>query len=222
MSMKGSGQTEPRAVDWDGGVSWIAYPEEKMQRAAHALATDAGVVLVDPVDAAVEELYADLGEVAGVCILLDRHERDVVTFADRHDVPVHAPAWMDGVPSDPGRSAEPLGDLLADTNYAIEKVQNSSIWQEAALVNEASGTLLVPEALGTAEYFRAGDERLGVHPMLRFTPPTRLREFDVERVLAGHGVGVMDDGAAAVRDAVENSRRRAPAAYLGALKGFLP
>jgi hypothetical protein len=222
MSMKGSGQAEPREINWDGGISWIAYPEEGMQRASHALATDAGVLLVDPVGAAIEELYADLGEVAGVCILLDRHERDAVTFADRHDVPVYTPAWMDGVPSNPGRSAEPLADLLAGTDYAVEEVLDSPIWQEAALVDETGGTLLVPEALGTAGYFRAGDERLGVHPMLRLTPPTRLREFDVERVLVGHGAGVTEKGAAAVRGAVKNSRRRAPAAYLGALKQFLP
>ena len=221
--MKGSGKAEPREIrQFDGGVGWIAYPDEEMQRASHALATDAGVLLVDPVDAeGVEELYAGLGDVVGVCVLLDRHERDAVTFADRHDVPVYAPTWMDGVPSDRGREAEPLADLLADTDYAVEEVQNSSIWQEAALVDEADGTLLVPEALGTAGYFRAGDEPLGVHPMLRLTPPTRLREFDVERVLVGHGAGVREDGTAAVRDAVDNARRRAPAAYLGALKQLL-
>jgi len=223
MGIKGSGRTEPREIDrFDGGVGWIAYPEEGMQRASHALATDAGVVLVDPVDAdGVDELYGDLGDVAGVALLLDRHVRDASTFADRHDVPVYAPAWMTGVADDLDAPPEPLGDLLADTDYAPERVIDNGFWQETALFDAAHGTLVVPEAVGTADFFTAGDERLGVHPMLRLLPPKRLRSFDAERVLVGHGAGVLDDGAAALRDAVDNSRKRAPAAYLGALKGML-
>jgi hypothetical protein len=223
MGIKGSGRTEPREIDrFDGGVGWIAYPEEGMQRASHALATDAGVLLVDPVDAeGVEDLYADLGDVAGVVLLLDRHVRDAATFADRHDVPVYAPAWMSGVADDLGTTPEPLGDLLADTDYVIERVVDNGFWQEAALFDAATGTLVVPEAVGTADFFTAGDERLGVHPVLRLFPPKRLRSLDAERVLVGHGAGVLDDGAAALRDALDNSRTRAPAAYLGALKGML-
>jgi len=223
MGIKGSGRTELREIDrFDGGVGWIAYPEEGMQRASHALATDAGVVLVDPVDAdGVEELYADLGDVAGVALLLDRHVRDTATFADRHDVPVYAPAWMTGVDDELGARPEPLGDLLGDTDYVLERVIDNGFWQETALFDAADGTLVVPEAVGTADFFTAGDEQLGVHPVLRLLPPKRLRSFDAERVLVGHGAGVLDDGAAALRDALDNSRKRAPAAYLGALKGML-
>lgn len=223
MGIKGTGQTEPREIDrFDGGVGWIAYPKEGMQRASHALATDAGVVLVDPVDAdGVTDLYADFGAVAGVVLLLDRHVRDAAAFADRHDVPVYAPAWMTGVTDKLDAAPEPLGELLADTDYDVERVVDNGFWQEAALFDAASGTLVVPEAVGTADFFTAGDERLGIHPMLRLIPPKRLRTFDAERVLVGHGAGVLDDGAAALRDAIDNSRKRAPAAYLGALKGML-
>lgn len=223
MGIKGSGQTEPREIDqFDGGTGWIAYPDEGMQRASHALATDAGVVLVDPVDAdGVEELYDDLGDVVGVALLLDRHVRDAATFADRHDVPVYVPAWMTGVDDDVDAEVKPLGDLLADTGYVVERVVDNGFWQEAALFDDSAGTLVVPEAVGTADYFTAGDELLGVHPMLRLLPPKQLRSFDTERVLVGHGAGVLEDGAAALRDTLENSRKRAPAAYLGALKGML-
>jgi len=223
MGIKGSGRTEPREIDrFEGGVGWIAYPDEGMQRASHALATDAGAVLVDPVDAdGVDELYADLGDVAGVALLLDRHVRDAATFAERHEVPVYTPAWMTDVDDDLDASSEPLGDLLADTDYVIERVVDNGFWQEAALFDETAGTLVVPEAVGTADFFTAGDERLGVHPVLRLLPPKRLRSFDAERVLVGHGSGVLEDGAGALRDAIGNSRKRAPAAYLGALKGML-
>jgi hypothetical protein len=223
MPMKGSGLTEPAEIDrFDGGVGWLAYPDEGMQRASHALATDEGVWLVDPVDAdGVDDLYADLGDVAGVLVLLDRHKRDAATFARRHDVSVHVPDWMTGVASDLDARTERLGDTLGGTEYSVETLVDSSFWQEAGLYGSESGTLLVPEAVGTAGHFLADDERLGVHPMLRLTPPKRLRSFDPERVLVGHGAGVLDDASRALREAVETSRSRAPSAYLNALKGLI-
>ena len=97
MPMKADGRpTEPREIDrWDGGLGWIAHPEETMQRASHALATDEGVWLVDPVDCeGLDQLVEPLGEVAGVVVLLDRHaaqlpregDGDVVTPCDRRGV----------------------------------------------------------------------------------------------------------------------------------------
>lgn len=221
MPIKGSGTSDVREIDrFDEGVGWIAYPEEGMQRASHALASDEGVWLVDPVDAdGVEEIFADFGEVAGVAVLLDRHGRDAVTFAERHDVSVYAPAWMNDI--DANTPTEPLGDALADTSYSVQRLMDNGLWQEAALFDSERGTLLVPEAVGTAPYFLAGDERLGVHPMLRLFPPKRLRDFDAKRLLVGHGPGVLDDADAAIRKAIATSRKRAPSAYLGALKGLV-
>ena len=220
MAMKGTGTTEPRRIDeTDGGIGWLAYPEEGMERASHALATDAGVLLVDPVDAdGVETLYEEYGEVGGVAVLLDRHSRDAETFADRHDVPVYAPSWMD-IDGKLDRSAEPLAEFLADTAYDCLELRNSSFWAEAVLTD--GETLVVPEALGTAAYFRAGTEPIGVHPMLRLFPPRSLRRHDVEQVRVGHGAGIDTNTTTAVRDAIDNARRRLPKAYLGALRDLV-
>lgn len=219
MPMKGDGTTEPRKIDdADDGVGWIAYPDEGMQRASHALATDAGTLLVDPVDAdGVEELYADRGEVGGVAILLDRHVRDAEVFADRHDVPVYAPSWMN-VDKKLDGSADPIEEFLADTDYDCIDL-DVSVWDEAILTD--GETLVVPEALGTVGYFCAGDEPIGVHPMLRLFPPRSLREYDTRRVRVGHGAGVAAETTMLIRDAVDNARRRLPKAYLGALRDLL-
>jgi len=41
MPMKADGSTTLAEIDrFDGGVGWIAYPDETMQRASHALQTD--------------------------------------------------------------------------------------------------------------------------------------------------------------------------------------
>ena len=70
--------------------------------------------------------------------------------------------------------------------------------------------------LGTLEFFRAGGERIGMHPLLRVAPPRSLLSVAPERVLVGHGGGIHQDAAAAVHDAVRNARRRIPAALASA------
>jgi hypothetical protein len=91
-----------------------------------------------------------------------------------------------------------------------------------ALYHDETGTLVVPEALGTASFFRAPGEQLGVHPMLRPTPPRRpFRGIEPERVLVGHGEGVFDNAAIHLSDALDNARSRLPAAYLEMLRNML-
>ena len=71
--------------EWDGAASWIAFPDEKMKRASHALADGDDVWLVDPVDVdGLDDTLADLGTVRGVVVLLDRHTRDSAALARRH------------------------------------------------------------------------------------------------------------------------------------------
>lgn len=210
-----------REIDrWEGGAGWIAYPEETMQRASHVLATDAGVFLVDPVDAeGVDDLAASFGDVSGVVVSLDRHKRDAAAIARRHGVPVHVPSWMDGVEDELDAPTERLGGAIPGTDYEVRRLVNNRLWQEAFLYD--GSTLLVPEALGTIDYFRTARERLGVHPMLRMTPPTRLRDLSADRLLVGHGAGLTENVGPAVSDAVDNARRRAPGLLIENIRHFL-
>lgn len=216
MPMKATGRTsEWREIDeWEGGTGWIAHPEEEMQRASHALVDGDDVWLVDPVDfEGLDDVVTDHGTVRGTVVLLDRHKRDADTIARRHDVPVYIPGWMSGVRGDLKAPVEPIRQTLPDTDYRLHRLVNNAVWQEAYLYSESSKTLVVPEALGTSDYFLAAGERLGVHPALRLTPPGTLGRIAPERILVGHGEGVLDDAAAALADALEGSRRRAPGLY---------
>lgn len=227
MPMKGSGQSELREIDrWEDGVGWIAYPDEEMQRASHAfVADDGGVWVVDPVDAdGLDDLLAEFGDVAGVVVMLDRHKRDSAAVATRHDVPVYVPDWMTGVAANLDAPVERFGRELADTGYRAITVRDSTVppWQEVGLYHEANGTLVVPESVGTANYFLAPGERLGVHPMLRLFPPERaLGRLSPERILVGHGAGVMENATTALRDALDGARRRTPALYGKTLRTFI-
>lgn len=193
---------------WDGGVGWIAHPEEMIQRASHALVDDGEVWLVDPVDApGIDDLLSELGDVAGVVVTVDRHRRDAASFANRHGVAVHLPAWIDRRVDAPVRRFD---DRPGDTDYRVIRVLDVPGWHEAALYHEGEGTLVVGDALGTAEYFLARGERLGVHPAIRLFPPRAFGGLDPQRILVGHGPGVFDDAAGVLQDALDGSRRRYP------------
>jgi len=209
---------------WEGGLGWLAHPDEFLVRASHALAVDGEVWVVDPVDCpGLDDLLAELGEVVGVVLGLDRHERDCARVANRHAVPVYLPRPLAGVAGDVAAPTSIVDGELADTGYRTVTIVDSPVWKEVALYHGGNGTLLVPEAVGTASHYVVADERLGVHPLLRLRPPRRvLSGLDPERVLVGHGTGVHDDASGALEDALRTARRNAPRLYWKALSNLLP
>ncbi|MFB6071299.1 MAG: hypothetical protein ABEJ76_09775 [Halanaeroarchaeum sp.] len=219
MPFKERGEaTEPRVVDrWDGGVGWQPFPEETMQRTSHALSIDGDVYLVDPVDAeGIDDLVSDLGDVAGVVVLLDRHQRDADAVAQRFDVSVHCPAYVERSFDAP---VERTGVRLADTDVRVIHSVSLPGWDEAALFD--GETLVVADALGTVEYFTVGRETVGVHPFLRAFPPRTLRDLAPDRILVGHGTGVFEDAESALVHAIDGARTRLPQAWWKSLRTVL-
>ena len=181
------------------GFSWLV--EEPATRTSHALAADGRVWLVDPVDwAPALDRARTLGAPAAVVQLLDRHNRDCAPIAGRLEVPhIVVP---DAVPGSP---------------FECLPVVRNRGWHESALWWPRTRTLVVAEAVGTNAFFRAGGERVGVHLLLRLTPPRRLATFAPEHLLVGHGEGVHGaEAAAALHAAVATARTRLPRALLRA------
>jgi hypothetical protein len=219
--MKQSGEPDAYEVvreDADG-FGWIAYPTEAMQRASHAFRTDEGVYVVDPVDVPdLDDHLADLGDVAGVVLTLDRHERDSEAVARRHDVPVYYPEFF-GAP-DMDVATEPLRGVLG--RFDVVPVLNTPFWNEVALWDDDAGELWVSEAVGTVDYYTTGDEQLGVHPMLRAFPPRKkFGSLSPGELYCGHGAGITTGASTALQDALAGSRKRMPSLYAKTLKGFL-
>lgn len=222
-------ETSGDAGEWaeidrfETGAGWIAHPDERMQRASHALVDDGDVWVVDPVDVpGLDDFLDDLGTVRGVVVLLDRHKRDSAAVANRHDVSVSVPRFFDGVATDLDAPVELFRHDLADSGFAVHEVVDSRFWQEAMLFDRDRGVLVVPEAVGTTDYFLAGDERLGVHPMLRLKPPSSLTRLEPERILVGHGPGIHEDATAALEIAVQGSQARTPALVAKNVRSLLP
>ncbi|WP_336327234.1 hypothetical protein [Halovenus sp. HT40] len=225
MSIKGSGEpTEWREIDRsEDGVGWIPHPDEAMQRACHAIkGDDGGVWLIDPIDVpGLDDLVEEFGDVAGVVILLDRHKRDSAKLANRHDVSVWIPSFMSGVEEDIGAPVERFGNSLDESGFTLHKLVDNSFWQEGALFNEETGVLIVPESVGNTDYFHTNERQLGVHPMLRLFPPTRLDYFDPSRIRVGHGSGVSEGAPTILDDALTGSRARTPRLYFKTFKDFV-
>ena len=182
-------------TEW--GFGWLQ--EERLQRTSHALRAEGRVWLFDPVDSpGVEERIRALGEPAGVIQLLDRHRRDCAALAGRLGVPLHETPF-DGVP---GAPFDPV------------PIVQRRLWREVALWWPEEKVLLCGDALGTVRYFVAPGELLGVHPLLRVTPPKALSRFAPRHVLCGHGEGPHGDEAApALAEALATARRRLPRAW---------
>jgi hypothetical protein len=188
-----------RPVDeYADAFGWIE--EGGLRRTSHALLVAGRVWLIDPIDGAgLEERVKALGPPGAVLQLLDRHRRDCALWATRLGVELRH-AW----------------EGVGDAPFEVLPVRRTRRWREVALWEPNTRTLVCADALGTVSFFRAGNERIGVHPLLRLRPPRALDSVSPDRVLVGHGAG-LDAGAAAVHEAIATARRRLPRAFLSAL-----
>jgi hypothetical protein len=179
------------------GFGWIV--EEALTRTSHVLAAEGKVWLVDALDwpEATDRARA-LGEPAGVIQLLDRHDRDCAALASSLGVPhLVAP------------------DELPESPFTCIPIMRRKRWRESALWWPATRTLVCADALGTNRFYTAGKAPLAVHLFLRLTPPKALGAFQPNRILVGHGEGVVGpDPAQALRDALRTSRRGLPGILL--------
>lgn len=176
----------------DCGLTWTETGG--LGRSAHALLAGDRVWLVDPFeDETALSAAAELGRPAAVIQLLDRHNRDCAKIAQRLEVELlRLPRELPGTP------------------FEAITVIDRPWWHETALWWPERGALVVAEAIGTAPAFALG-RRLGVHPMLRLTPPRGALTLEApERVLVGHGAGLASGGAAAISEALSASRRDIP------------
>jgi hypothetical protein len=178
------------------GIGWIA--DDLSTRTSHALAANGKVWFVDALDweEGLERALA-LGEPAGVIQLLDRHDRDCAAVAQRLGVPHYfVPASAAGSP------------------FTFVPVVRWRHWRECALWWPDTKTLVLADALGTNPFNTAGKAPLGVHLLLRLTPPRRLARLEPARILVGHGEGVHEAAAPALRQALATSRRGLPGLLL--------
>jgi hypothetical protein len=182
--------------EFDASVGWTRARPEFRRRTSHAVASGGRAWVVDPLDGSgIDERIRELGEPVGVVQLLDRHDRDCRTVAQRLAVPIHVTPF-DGVEGAP---------------FDVLRVVDLPGWREVALWFPGERILVCGDALGSAPYFLAPEDRVGVHPLLRLWPPSGLARLRPRQLLLGHGEGVAGDEATwALDTALRTSRRRIP------------
>lgn len=165
-----------------------------MARSAHAVASGGRVWLIDPFDdAAALSAAAELGEPAGVLQLLDRHNRDCASLAQRLGVALLR-----------------LPERAPDTPFEVVPLISLKGWREIGLWWPEQTALIVAEAVGTAPAFALG-RRVGVHPLLRLTPPRRqLSPYTPDRLLVGHGETLEVGASTALEEALDHARSDIP------------
>jgi glyoxylase-like metal-dependent hydrolase (beta-lactamase superfamily II) len=110
---------------------------------------------------------------------------------------------------------QPLGP------FVFRPVHMSRNWKEVALWWPERRVLACGDVLGSARYYRAGDERVAVHPFLRLRPPCgTFAQLQPAAILCGHGPGVFDEADAALREAFRTARRRIPAQLASAVRAW--
>jgi glyoxylase-like metal-dependent hydrolase (beta-lactamase superfamily II) len=194
-----------RVVDeFESGFGWQADEAEFLERTSHAVLSSGEVWLLDAIDVdGLDDRVRALGEPAGVIQLLDRHDRDCLTIAERLGVPLLITP----------RAAHPA--------FVSIRVVWLPVWHEVAVVFPGERVLVVGDALGTASYFRAPGERLAVNGALRLWPPRKLADFEPRHVLCGHGEGVHgDEAAAALREALATARSRIPSWFPASIRAW--
>jgi hypothetical protein len=185
----------PSATAHEHALGLTFVLREPMQRAWHALRDGDRVWLVDPVDDAEAIARAqELGRVAGVLQLLDRHNRSCAELAARLGVDHHfVPRTVPG------------------SGFEVVDVLRLPMWNEIALWWPAERALVVAETIGTHPLWAAGPPPAGVHPMVRLAPPGGLGRFRPDLLLVGHGAPLSgDDVAQALQDALARTRRDIP------------
>jgi hypothetical protein len=194
---------ELRFDEFDHGLEWV--PEgDRLARTSHAVLAGGRVWLTDVVDGpGLDERIAELGSPAAVIQLLDRHPRDCASVAERLGVPLHETPMTD----------------LEGAPFVVLPIVRWRFWREIALWFAEERILVCADALGSLAYFRARDERFGVHPFLRLFPPKKLGTLEPEHVLFGHGPGFHGPKAPqALREALAKPRRRLPQALFNGLR----
>lgn len=220
---------------WDGGLTWVAHPDERGQRASHALEGDDGIWILDPLDGPGVGGFLDgLGAnsdpgVAGVAVLSAWHARDAGTLARRYDVAVHVPTWMGRVESRVDAPLERYTLTPGASGFRTVPCRPLPLWDEVFLYDEATGTLVVPDSLGTVEHWCLDGEVLGLAPFRRPQPPLQLRGLEPDRILPGHGRPITTDAASALEsgldvsagDVVRSLLQNGPASARGVLDAAL-
>ncbi len=173
--------------------------------AAHALRGPEGTVLIDPLPLA-DEALAALGPVVAICLTTSSHQRSSWRLRRQLDVPVYAPALARAVDEEPDVRYND-GDRLPGELLAMF-TPGAGTAQHTFLAETVGGRVVFTPDL----FVRAEGEPLAFTPARYMHDPRQARESarsllgrDFSVLCTGHGLPVLRDPHAAIREALARS-----------------
>jgi len=169
---------------------------------SHALRTDQGTVLVDPLPLAPEALAA-LGDVAAICLTTSSHQRSSWRLRRELDVQVYVPALVREAEEEPDvRYSE--GDRLPGDLHAIF-TPGAGTTQHTLLLEREGGIAFAPDL-----FARPPGEPLQMTPAEYMHDPEEARrsakkllDYELEVLCHGHGAPVVGGVKDAIRAALD-------------------
>ncbi len=169
--------------------------------ASHAVDSDAGAVLIDPVPLA-EEALAALGPVAAICLTASIHQRSAWRYRRELGVPVWAPALSKAIDEEPDvRYGD--GDRLPGGLVAVF-TPGAGTTQHTLLLEREPGIAFVPDLLA-----HPPDSLLMLVPAQYMHDPEearrsceRLLGLDFEVLCLAHGAPLVEGAKDAIRAAL--------------------
>ena len=170
--------------------------------AAHAVQTDDGTVLIDPLALASEALER-LGVVVAICMSAGTHQRSAWRYRRELGAKVYAPALSKEIDEEPDERYSD-GDRLPGGLLAVF-TPGAGTTQHTLLLDRAPGVAFVPDLLA-----RPPDGPLSLVPAEYMHDPDEARR-SVEKLLGldfavlclAHGAPLLDDAHGAIRAALD-------------------
>ena len=169
--------------------------------AAHAVRSDDGVVLIDPLPLAAGAL-SGLGDFCAICLTTSSHQRSAWRLRRELGVPLWAPAASQEVEEEPDERYRE-GDALPAGMRAIF-TPGAGTTQHSFLLDVAEGVLFTPDI-----FVRPAGAALALIPSEYAHDPEQARrtaegllDLDFAVLCTGHGTPVTDDPKTAIREAL--------------------
>ncbi len=197
-------------VEWPG-----VFPLE-----SYWLKTDAGSILIDPIEGPDLGSIEDSGDVLAVILTVGWHERSAGLFARRTGAPVYLPAADEDMFENLDEyETYSDGDDLPGGLLAIATPGRRADGGEHALLSPLhGGTLIVGDCLGTTGKWTPWEELpLGGHPRNHPRPAKSLKHLlshQFDNLLPGHGQPVLGSARAALQRLINSGVSTSPPAAL--------
>jgi glyoxylase-like metal-dependent hydrolase (beta-lactamase superfamily II) len=169
---------------------------------SHAVTTDEGVVLIDPMPLRADAL-AELGTVSAICLTSGSHQRASWRYRRDHGAPVYAPALAQTLAEEPeeryGDGDRLPGGLLAVFTPGAGTTQHALLLERDGGIAFTSD-LFVHSRRGGIRFVPA---RYMHDPEQAHRSARKLLELSFAVLCMGHGEPVLDDPKGAIEAALE-------------------